>query len=58
MEREAGSDAVPHLREIDLDEQPAAVVAEALPRDHDRLSPTTACSSPSARSARAAFPGR
>ena len=36
MEREAGPDAVPQLREIDLDEQPAAVVAEALPRDHDR----------------------
>ena len=35
VEREAGSDAVPQLREIDLDEQPPAVVADALPRDHD-----------------------
>ena len=35
VEREAGSDSVPQLREIDVDEQPAAVVADALPRDHE-----------------------
>jgi hypothetical protein len=32
-ERETRSDAVPQLREIDLDEQPAAVVADQLARD-------------------------
>lgn len=35
MECQAGADAVPRLRQIDLDEQPAAVVADTLPRDHD-----------------------
>ena len=57
LKREAGPDAIPQLRQIDLDKQPAAVIADALSRDHD--SPLqTACSRPSARSARAAFPGR
>ncbi len=35
MKRQAGADAVPQRRQIDLDEQPAAVVADALPGDHD-----------------------
>ena len=35
MECQAGADAVPQLRQIDLDEQPAAVVADTLPRYHD-----------------------
>ena len=35
MECNARADAVPQLRHIDLDEQPPAVVADALPGDHD-----------------------
>jgi hypothetical protein len=35
MERQAGSDPLPQRGEIDLDQQPAAVVADALPRNHD-----------------------
>jgi hypothetical protein len=34
-EREAGPDAIPQLREVNLDEQPTVVVADALPGDHD-----------------------
>lgn len=36
LEREAGPDAAPQLGDIDLDEQPAAAVADALPSDHNR----------------------
>jgi hypothetical protein len=35
LEREAGPDAAPQLRDVHLDEQPAAVVADALPGNHD-----------------------
>lgn len=35
LEREAGPDALPQLREIDLNEQPASIVADPLPRDHN-----------------------
>jgi hypothetical protein len=57
MEREAGSNVVPDLGEIDLDEQPAAVVAETLPSDHDRPLRHRPLE-PSVRRAWAAFPGR
>jgi hypothetical protein len=34
-EREAWADTVPQPREIDVDEQPGALIADALPVDHD-----------------------
>src|SRR5512133_1914318 len=36
-ERATRPDSVPHLRKIDVDEQPAAIIADALPRDSDRV---------------------
>jgi hypothetical protein len=57
MNGEAWPDGPPELGDVDLEEQPAALVAEALPWDLDGREATCA-SSPSARRARAALPGK
>jgi hypothetical protein len=57
MERKTRPDAVPQRRYVDFEEQPAASVQKRCFGIATARS-TTACSSPSARSARVALPGR